>query len=207
MVMRDWARPPSFVSPAGFAGLAQPVQLELVERDLEIMVTGDLLLELLDLEILEFDDPTALRANQMVMVGFPRDVVVDRFALPEVPFLGEFPLTQQLEGSIHGNNPDRRVLLRNLLVELVHRNVVLVQEDLGDQLALVRQFEPVLPKAFMQEVARAGFEGILRHEMIFRLASYITPIRKSLSRHPPSVTPALTFAPISLQWPYSNDHG
>jgi hypothetical protein len=112
-----------------FAAFAEPIQLELVERDPEIVLARHLLLELLDLKILEFDDPPALRADQMVVVGLPRDIVIDGFPFAEVSLLGEFPLTQQLEGSIHGDDPNRRIFLGDLLVEFVDRNVVLFRNS------------------------------------------------------------------------------
>jgi hypothetical protein len=137
----------AFVLSDGLAGLAEAVQLELVERDPKIVLTGHVFLELLDLKVLELDDPPAVGADQMIVVRFPGDIVVDGFALAEVPLLGEFPLAQQLEGPIHGDDADRGILLGDLVVEIFDRNVVLVQKELSDQLALMRQLQSVFAQS------------------------------------------------------------
>ena len=57
---------------------AEPVQLEPVRVDGKAIAGRDLLLQLLDLAIFEFDDLAAARADEMIVMTLVGDVVVLR---------------------------------------------------------------------------------------------------------------------------------
>jgi hypothetical protein len=130
----------------GFARFTDPVQFQLVERDAELVFAGHLFLKFLDLKIGELDNSPAFRANQMVVMGFPGDIVVNRLTFPEVAFLSQVPLAEEFQGPVHGDDTDGGFSLGHLVVQLFNRNVVLVEKELGDQFSLVSELQAVLAK-------------------------------------------------------------
>jgi len=112
-------------------------------QDHEVVLTRNPVLGRLDGATLELDDLPAPRTHEVVVVLVfdlvPGDSVV------EVMLLGQARIAQELHGPVDRRVSDVRVLGTHGLIELVTRDVPLrIEEDLEDQISLLRALEVVL---------------------------------------------------------------
>ena len=114
---------------------AEPVEFESVSLNDEAILGGDLLLQALDLAIFElYNRPTA-RADQMVVVAFMGDIVVLRLGA-EMARLSNPRFAEQIQGAVDGGQSQVGVLLGELVIHRLRRDVLLPKKCRQDQLAL-----------------------------------------------------------------------
>src|SRR5438552_3154437 len=96
------------------AGLAEPVELQLVVGDGEAVLRGDAVLKLLDALVLELDDVAAGSADEMVVVMPIEGSLVAGLPALEVAGAGEARVGEDLHGPIDRCGADGRVALLRL---------------------------------------------------------------------------------------------
>src|SRR5579883_1221083 len=138
------ARPASVLLPAL---PAEAVELVRVPAHDEVVQLGDRLLRLLDLLVVELDDPAAPRADEVVVVHVAERALVELVAPLEVHGLEEVRLDEESERPVDGRLRGRAVLALQVVEELLRREVLGDGERAGeDGPPLVRELEALLPQ-------------------------------------------------------------
>ena len=110
--------------------LAAPEKLQSLALDDKSVFSADLLLERLDRLAFELDDPTAVLADDVVMVGVVGVVgIVEFVILAEIDFLDEAAGGQERQGTIDGCARDRVIALTGPLQQLISGEVLICAED------------------------------------------------------------------------------
>src|SRR5207302_10402996 len=102
---------------------AEPVQLELVVGDVEAVVFGDGLLQLLDALVFELDDASAGSADEMVVAMAIEGRLVARLPPLEMAGAGQARVGKNLHRAIDGGRADGGIALLGLLQKLVDRKM------------------------------------------------------------------------------------
>src|ERR1700730_7197702 len=114
----------------------------MAQRDAEFARDG--LLEPLDRFVLEFDDPAAALADEMVVMMLTGDFVA-RLAFVEVPLIDQVAFLQQAQRTVDGSVADVRIDLLALSVEFLGTDMAVErEEDARDVIALAGRLEPAL---------------------------------------------------------------
>src|SRR5258706_1463824 len=117
---------PSFLGPVRALRLdAVGVEVELVVVDREAAVLGDLDLALLDVGVVELLDAAALQAHEVVVVAALVQLV-DRLAALEMVAYQQARLLELREHAVHRREPHVGVLVEELAVHVLGREVALV---------------------------------------------------------------------------------
>lgn len=108
-------------------------------------VARHLVLEIFDLRTKELDDPSALKADHMVMMFVIVMVLVVCSVVPESHLAGKTSLCQQFQRAINGRQSDRRIELVDYRVKVLARQMFLrAKEGLEDQITLTGPPKPSL---------------------------------------------------------------
>ena len=130
-------------------------------RHAEVERAGDLFLVSLDLVVAELDDMTALRADEVIVVGIFVCGLVTGRSVSEATWLCKPAVDEQLEGTIDRRLPDVRVQRAHAGVEFVDVGVTgEVEEDLGDRAALLGHAEPRLREVGCEPGLPCGWIGL-----------------------------------------------
>ena len=122
---------------------AVPVEFVPVPKNPKSIAVRNLILGFLDHLALEFDDRTALQADEMIVVFVFQFVAHD--AIIEVPLLCKTGFDEELHGAIHRRVPDAGMILPNPAVDLFARRVALGrQKHIENRIPLARMFEALL---------------------------------------------------------------
>src|SRR6266849_299094 len=136
---------------------AEPVQLELVVGDVEAVVFGDGLLQLLDALVFELDDAAAGSADEMVVVMAIEGRLIARLPALEMAGAGQARVGENLHRAIDGGRADGGVALLGLLQKLIDRKMPgLGEEDVDDDVPLPGGFEAARGDPARQPLARSG---------------------------------------------------
>jgi hypothetical protein len=127
-----------------------PVQLEPVRLQLEPVLRRHLLLKSFDIGTFKLDDLGALVTDQMVMMLFLRDIVIDRFMIAEMALLRDTDLTQQVQCAVDGGQPDLRILPVYKLVQIFGRNVIRLKKGLEYHLPLLCELQLLFRKVILE---------------------------------------------------------
>ena len=82
------------------------------------VLTGDFFLKSFNTRVLEFDDPAAADADQVVMVFIQVAGFITRLAIAEMTLLGDSALGKQLQGPVHRSITDPGVFPAQAQVKL-----------------------------------------------------------------------------------------
>jgi len=122
---------------------AHPVELVLVRAKAKAVLSGHLVLQLLDAGLLELYDVRALDAYQMVVVRGIVGKLVAREPVAEAPLVRHSALRQELEGPVNGGVPHARVARADLGEELLDAHMILgAKERVDDEPALIGRAKP-----------------------------------------------------------------
>ena len=122
------------------------------------MLTPHALLDTVELGALELGDASAAEADEVLVDGAHREtVLIPLEALPEVVLLDEAAADQQVQSPIDGRLPDPLTPCTKILLDVVHREVLVRGEhDLGNSFALLRDRQPL----FVQKTPEEPDEGM-----------------------------------------------
>ena len=127
------------------------VQLQFVVKHLETVFVRDLSLMLLDIQVLELDDLSAFRADQVIVVFGVIGKLIACLPVSEISRLRQAALAEEIQGAVHGRQPDIGLLPAHPLKEILRRDVpVHLQEGLQDLGALLRKLHVVPPDVLSQ---------------------------------------------------------
>jgi hypothetical protein len=128
----------------------EPVEFETVGLDGEPVMGGDFILELFDFAIFKFDDLAAARTDQMVVMALMGHVVVLSLSA-EVPGLCPAGFAEEVECPVDRGQSQMGILLRQLVVHFLRRNVLLSQEGAEDQFPLSGKLQLMLAEMLLQD--------------------------------------------------------
>jgi hypothetical protein len=144
------------------AACTAAVQFELVRLDGEPVLTGDLLLQALDVTVFKLDDLTATGTDQVIMMSFVCDVVV-LCLRPKVSGLGEPGLAEKVQGTVDSRKTDMRILLCQQTVHLFRGDVLHFQKRAEDLLPLACQLQLMFGQMDLEGI---DLFGSLIHERL-----------------------------------------
>lgn len=122
---------------------AHPVELVLVRSQAKAVLSGHLVLQLLDAGLFELDDVGALDAYQMVVVRRVVGKLVAREPVAEAPLVRDSALRQELEGPVNGGVPHARVACADLGEELLDAHVIFgPKKRIDNESALIGRAKP-----------------------------------------------------------------
>ena len=107
----------------GFRGHARAVNLVAMRVDDKPVLTRHLGLTRLDDGVLELEDGTANRANQVIVVIVGGHGLVPRLTVRKVPLVCDARLGEQLQRPVHRSRADAGHALDHQLEQVVHGNV------------------------------------------------------------------------------------
>lgn len=84
-------------------------ELHVMAGDFEVVILGQLMLDSLKSGVVEFPDPTACQADDMVVMGVVRGALIPAHALTKVLFTDYVQLAEEFEGAVDSSHPDFRV--------------------------------------------------------------------------------------------------
>ena len=149
-LLRLWVELAPFIGAGAPAVefLAGGGDLEFLGADLEPQTRGDFVLELHDLFTFEFDDPLAVLADDVAMIGVRCVIwIVKLMILAEIHFAEQAALDQEWEGAIDGGARDRGVDPTRPIEQLLRSEMLFCAEDgVEDGLALARHAEIFRPE-------------------------------------------------------------
>ncbi|CUS38654.1 hypothetical protein COMA2_50201 [Candidatus Nitrospira nitrificans] len=128
----------------------ETVELEAVGLDRKAVPGGHLFLEALNVAVLKLHNLSAAGANEVIVVAFVRDVVVLRLS-PEVAGLSQTGFAEEIQRAVDGCQTQVRILAGQLVVHLLGRNMLLLEECVEDQFTLACELQLVLPEVFLQD--------------------------------------------------------
>jgi hypothetical protein len=80
---------------------AKTVEFQLMAINCKLLLPGHHFLEPFDRRVLEFDDPSTLGTNEMVMVFFIGNIIIQGPGIPEMSLLGQTAMTQEIKSSVN----------------------------------------------------------------------------------------------------------
>ena len=111
--------------------------------DLETVTLGNPLLKGFERRVLEFNNLSAVEADQVIVVASFGGGLISCLAILEFPPGGETQLGQKLEGAVNGNVADLRVGFNDLGIDLRKALVAgRIQEDVEDFFPLLGRLQP-----------------------------------------------------------------
>ena len=108
---------------------AAPDELQEVAFNTEPRLPTQLLLQFLEVATGEIDNPAARRAYKVVVMLVRSSQQVAAPPVVGMHFTDEPHLSQDIEGSVDSHQPDARVLLTHLLVDITGREVPVAVSD------------------------------------------------------------------------------
>jgi hypothetical protein len=158
-------------------GSTLAIKLHTVVKDLKTVMPGDAVLKGFDGLVLEFDNPSAIKANEVIMVALFRCGFI-----PGLP-IGKFPLGcqtktgKELQGSIDGGIANFGIHFRHLRVDLGEILMAgRVEEDVEDLLPLLGCLQPFSRDPFLEKI---GFHWpILKLKFNFILREFRTIVKR-----------------------------
>jgi hypothetical protein len=94
------------------------IKLHAMVQDLEAVTLGDPFLQRFEGVILELNNLSAFKADQMIMMGFRRNRFIPGLSVIELPLGGQAEAGEKLQGPVYRGIPDLRVFLRDLGMNL-----------------------------------------------------------------------------------------
>lgn len=91
----------------------------------EAVLLSDLVLQLLNVRIFEFDNPVTFGADQVIMVVYIVGQFIAGVSIAELTLLRETAFTKEIEGSIDGGQTNRGALFLHSEMKFFRRNVAL----------------------------------------------------------------------------------
>ena len=134
---------------------AEAVELQTVSLNDEAVLGRHFLLQSFDLAVLEFHDFPATGADEVIVVPFVRDVVILRLGA-EVAGLGQARFAEEIQGPVDGCQAEVRVLLGQLMVHGLGRDVFLTEERFQNEFPLPRQLQLMLRQMLAKHVHFLG---------------------------------------------------
>ena len=106
----------------------------------ELVFPGHHLLESLNGGVFEFNDLSTLCTNEMIVVIFIGDIIVQGPGITEMPLLRQPTVAEQIEGPIDRGQTHPDIALPDLQVQVLRCNMILAKKDLQNELPLPGQF-------------------------------------------------------------------
>lgn len=119
---------------------AEPIKLKLVAINRELVFPGHHLLESLDGRVFKFDDLSTPCTDEMIVVIFIRDIIIQRPGITKMPLLRQSAVTEQIESPIDRGQTHPDIPLPDLSVQVLSRDMIFPKEDLQNELPLPGQF-------------------------------------------------------------------
>lgn len=138
---------------------AEAVEFEAVGFDGEAVAGGHLFLKAFDVAVFELHDLSTVRADEVIVVAFMRDVVVLGLRA-EVPRLRQAGFAKEIERAINRGQSQVRIFSSQLVVEIFCGDMFLFEKGVKNQLPLAGVLELMFSKVFFQGV---HFFGVFRH--------------------------------------------
>lgn len=104
----------------------------------------------LDIAVFEFNNFPTTGADEMIVVALVRNIVVLRLS-PEVPGLREACFTKEVERAINGRQSQMGIFPRQLVVQLLSRDMFLFQKCVKDQFTLASKLQLVLSQMLLED--------------------------------------------------------
>jgi len=161
---------------------ALPIQFQAMTENFKMMIFGNLLLQLFDARIFEFDNRAAPNADQMIVVRFAVCGFVTGLAITEMPRLGNTGVGEKAEGSINSGITDGGVLFPKPQIKLLGGQVGgAAQKLIQNDLPLSGRFQPLLGQIFPES------PFYLRHrpttlKMIFKLTGEFVSVKAKIEK-------------------------
>ena len=119
---------------------AEPVKLKLMAINRELVLAGHHLLESLDGRVFEFNNLSTPGTNEMIVMIFIRDIVIQCPGITEMPLLRQPAVAEQIEGPIDRGQTHPDIPPPDLSVQILRRHMILAEKDLQNELPLPGQF-------------------------------------------------------------------
>jgi hypothetical protein len=131
-------------SAFGSAFAAQAVQFETVAENLEFVLAGDLLLQLLDARIFEFQDGAAAGTDEVIVMLVVAGALIARLSIAEMALFGKTAFGEELQGAVDRRIPEIGILLAQLEVEFFGGQVgARLEKFVENNLTLPGRFQPL----------------------------------------------------------------
>jgi len=130
---------------------AETVEFEAVSLNCKAVPSGDFLLQLFDLTILKFDDFSATRADEVIVMSLVSHVIV-LCLRTEMPRLCDAGVAKQVQGPIDRGQTQMGVRLGELMVHGLRGDVFLPKKSGEDQFPLAGEFQLMFSEVFLQNV-------------------------------------------------------
>ncbi len=137
------------------AARTETVEFQTMGLDGKAITCGDLFLQAFDLTILELNNLAAAGADEVVVMTLMGDVVVLGLRT-EVAGLGQPGVAEEIQSTIDRGEAEVWVLLGELVVHRLGRDVFLFQEGTQDQLALAGQLQLMFFEVLLEHLHLLG---------------------------------------------------